>query len=105
MIEFHKYLNIEMPLIFKEFIESLSIFKFLDITTMFPFDIDEVMQNMSTSEFNTKGPIKAVYYEYGVNFYKNIIPVVISFALVLLINFILFFVFRLIPCKLFWKFS
>ena len=62
MINFHKYLNMEMPLIFKEFIESLSIFKFLDITTVFPFDIDAILQDFSTSEFNTKGPVKAVYY-------------------------------------------
>jgi hypothetical protein len=105
MIEFHKYLNMEMPLIFKEFIESLSIFKFLDITTVFPFDIDELLQSLSTTEFNTKGPMKSIYYEYGANFYKNIIPVVVSFGTVLLINFVLLFVLRLIPCKLFWKFS
>ena len=29
----------------------------------------------------------------------------VSFAAVLLINFLLFFVLRLIPCKLFWKLS
>lgn len=49
MIEFHKYLNIEMPLIFKEFIESLSIFKFLDIMMVFPFDIDTILQGLSTT--------------------------------------------------------
>ena len=66
-----------MPLIFKEFIESLSIFRFLDITTVFSFDLDEMLQSLSTNEFNTKGPIKAVYYQYGINFYKNIIPVIV----------------------------
>jgi hypothetical protein len=62
MIEFHKYLHMEMPLIFKEFIESLSMFKFLDIMLVLPFDINDILQDLSTSEFDTKGPLKAIYY-------------------------------------------
>lgn len=39
LIEFHKYMRLELPLIFKEFIESLSIFKFLDVMALFPFNV------------------------------------------------------------------
>ncbi len=105
MIEYHKYLNIELPLVFKEFIESLSIFSFLDVTTVLPFDIDEALQQLSTEEFDTKGPIKSVYYVYGSNFYKNIIPVVVSFGIVIVVNFLLFLILRIIPCNITWKFS
>jgi hypothetical protein len=49
MIEFHKYLDVEIPLVFKEFIESLSIFKFLDVTTVFPFDLNEELIELSTN--------------------------------------------------------
>lgn len=94
-----------MPLIFKEFIESLSIFKFLDVTALFPFNVNAYLETLSTSYFDTKGPIKNIYYDQGANFYKNIIPVLLSFGIVIGLNFSLFFIFRVIPFKFSWNLS
>ena len=48
MIEFHKYLNLEIPVYFKEFLEELSVFKFLDLTVIIPYDIIKPIQDIST---------------------------------------------------------
>jgi hypothetical protein len=39
MIEFHKYINLELPVVFKQFIEALNVFKFLDVTAIF-YNVD-----------------------------------------------------------------
>ena len=94
-----------MPLVFKEFIENISMFKFLDITSLFPFDINDYFRQFSPSEGDIKGPPKAIYYEYGTSFYKNMVPILISVAIIIFANLFVFFSIRFIPIKLFWRFS
>ena len=36
IITFHKYLNMEIPVVFKEFLEALSSFQFMDLTFFLP---------------------------------------------------------------------
>lgn len=48
IIEFHKYLNLDIPVVFKEFIEALSSFKFMDFTTVLPFDLSKELRTLSS---------------------------------------------------------
>lgn len=47
---------------------------------------------------DNKGPFKIVYYENGANFFKNIIPAMFTFSIILILNFVLFLIFRSFPC-------
>lgn len=45
----HKYLNVELPVVFKEFVEALSNFRFMDVTTVISYDINEDIRKLSGS--------------------------------------------------------
>lgn len=100
VIEVHKYLNLELPVVFKEFIEALSSFRFMDITTVLQYDINSQMKQLSGAYLDCKGHSKIVYYESGVNFYKNIVPVLFSFGVVVAINLLLWALLKLLPCSI-----
>ena len=100
LIEFHIYLNLEIPVVFKEFIEALSSFKFLDLTTFIPGNAFDSISGLSSDELDAKGPVKAIFYDNGANYYKNMAPVVISFCAILLINLLIMKLFRCMPCRI-----
>ena len=87
-------------MVFKEFVESLSSFKFMDVTSFIPVYVVESMRNASDSDLDVRGPLKAVYYENGANYYKNIVEVIFSLFIILAINVILFLLLRIIPCDM-----
>lgn len=94
-----------MPVIFKAFLEVLSSFKFLDITKLISYDINAKVEALSQNDIDSKGSPKIVYYQKGSNFYKNMVPVIISIFIILLINVLLFAIFRLIPLSFTRKFA
>lgn len=49
-------------MVFKEFVEELSMFKFLDFASVLPFDLNAEMRNLAANGMDNKGPTKAVYY-------------------------------------------
>ena len=70
----------------------------MDFTTILPFDLSGELRTLSSDEMDNKGPYKIVYYEHGANFYKNIIPAMFTFSIILIFNFILFLIFKAFPC-------
>lgn len=80
--------------------EALATFRFMDILSIIPFDINSYMQNLASNRIDLKGSGKIVYYESGVNFYKNTIPIILSFLSIIVINFFIFFLLRIMPCSL-----
>jgi hypothetical protein len=96
-IEVHKYLNLKLPVIFKDFVVSINNFRFMDVTTIIPGDIAGFFKNMSTSELDCKGHYKVVLFENGANFYKNIVPMIVSFFSIGLLNTVIVLLLYLIP--------
>lgn len=105
IIGYHKFLNLEMPVVFKEFIEALSSFQFLDLTNFIPQSIMHNIKSISGSEMDAKGPIKAVYYQGTINFYKNIISVLLSLFIMIAINLLVFLIARSLPFQAAQRFS
>lgn len=100
VIEVHKYVNMELPVVFKEFIEALSMFRFMDITTVLQYDVNSRLRELSGADLDSKGNYKIVYYENGANFYKNIVAVLFSTLIVMVVNLLIWGLFRILPCSL-----
>lgn len=47
---------------FKEFVEALSSFRFMDVTTVINYDVNEQIRGFSGGEMDCKGNHKVVYY-------------------------------------------
>lgn len=52
---------------------------------------------------DNKGPSKAIYYEFGCNFYKNVIASVFTVFIILLLNVAVYFLLSWMPCELLKK--
>ena len=63
MIDFHKYINLTMPVIFNQLVEGLSSFKFLDLTLLFPDEAVNKLKNFPPNDLDQMGPPKLMYYE------------------------------------------
>lgn len=104
-IDYHKYINLTMPVVFNQFILSLNSFKFLDLTALFPNDIVNQIQGIAPDNLDAVGPPFALYFHGTVNFYSNIVMALISFIIIITINFLLSYMFQLIPFSIFQKLS
>lgn len=82
-------MNLTIPVIFNQFVNSLSSFRFLDLTALLPNSIVNEIQSASPNYLDAVGPPKAIYYEGGINFYENMIIACLSYTLMMVINFIL----------------
>lgn len=47
LIDAHKYLNLNLPVIFNQLVESLSNFKFMDLTNLLPQDVVSSIRNLA----------------------------------------------------------
>ena len=65
-----------------------------------PYSYTQKIQSSVPNDLDCRGPTKLLYYENGLNFYKNIIPAFISVAALLIINFIIYLILKLIPLKI-----
>lgn len=57
------------------------------------------LSDRSSDELDGRGPVKAVYYDNGANYYKNIVGVLISLVVVLALNIFLCFLMLISPCN------
>jgi hypothetical protein len=105
IIDVHKYLQLQIPTVFKEFVESLMYFRFMDFTAVLNFSVSDVIAQLCSNDLDNHGPIKVVYYESGANFYKNMVQVMISVLLILIANAIIYGLVRVIPCRVTYKLS
>lgn len=80
-------------------------FRFLDFTTVMKFDVQSAIAQFCPNDLDNKGPPKVVYYENGANFYKNMTQVLISVFLILIINFLIYLIARLLPFEITKKLS
>jgi hypothetical protein len=71
----------------------------LDLTNLFPNNIKEVLSNVSTNKLDNKGPSKMIYYDSGVNFYKNSVTGILSCLVMLLINLLIYFILTKVPTE------
>lgn len=55
-------MNLDIPVVFKEFIEALSSFKFLDVMTLIPFNVTSNLQSASADNVDNEGSAKLIYY-------------------------------------------
>lgn len=75
-------------------------FRFLSILNLFPYEYSQTIQNVVPDDLDNLGPPKLMYYENGLNFYKNIITAFISVFSLLVINYIIYLILRYIPLKI-----
>lgn len=61
MIEYHKYLNLTTPVVFSQFLLSLSSFHFLDVTALLPSAIFNEIQALSPNDLDNRGPKRVIY--------------------------------------------
>lgn len=87
----------EVPVVFKEFVEALGSFRFMDVTAVVGVDVGGWARGLSGGEMDIRGVAKGVYYESGANFYKNMVTIWISTLVMLGINCLMYGLFRLIP--------
>lgn len=99
MIDFHKYFNLTMPVIFNQLVEGLTSFKFLDLTILLPEDAVERLKNFPAEDLDVMGPPKLMYYEEGVNYAKNIIAGILSCIFMLGVNYCFYFLLKKLPLK------
>jgi hypothetical protein len=81
-------------------VENLQYFKFMDLTYLIPYSIRSQITGFPPTDLSQFGSPKLIYYEQGVNYAGNIITAFISLAFVLLTNFVVYLLLRLIPFKL-----
>jgi hypothetical protein len=62
IIDVHKYLELEIPVIFKEFVESLVYFRFMDVTAVLKFNVDQAIAGICGNGLDNKGSPKIIYY-------------------------------------------
>jgi hypothetical protein len=86
-----------MPIIFNQLLDNLFFFRFLDITNLIPYNDQVAIQNVVASDLDVYGPPRLMYYENGLNFYKNSITAILTSCCLLAVNLILFFVLKAIP--------
>lgn len=86
-----------MPIIFNDLLNELTNFRFLELTNLFPQYIPNAIQSAVPNDLDNKGSPKLMYYDNGLNFYKNTIGGFMSFFLMLAVNASLYGVLRLIP--------
>lgn len=100
MIDAHKYLNLTLPVIFNQLIESLSSFRFMDLLNLFPADLVDEIRSFPPADLDQLGPAKLMFYESGVNFVKNIVTGIISCVVMLLFNYLIYLILKAIPLGL-----
>lgn len=105
IIDVHRYLHLEIPVVFKEFVESLMYFRFLDFTAVLSFNVISAIAQLCPNDLDNKGDPKIVFYENGSNFFKNMIQVIIPLVVVLIINLLIFLITKTIPCQITKQFS
>ena len=87
-------------MVFKEFIEALGNFKFMDFTFILPNSLIEDIKNLSENDMDVKGPTKAIFYDSGANYFKNMVPIITSFLSIIAINFCLYWILKFLPFRL-----
>jgi len=64
---------------------------------MLEYDLSGKLESFSVNDLDLKGEPKIIYYESGINFYKNMIEASISVVIILLINVVVWILLRIIP--------
>jgi hypothetical protein len=105
LVDFHKYLNLTLPVIFNQLVEDLASFKFMDLSILFPDQAVSQIREFPPDDLDQMGPAKLIYYEQGVNFVKNIITSLISCGLMLSTNYCIYRVARHLPFRATHKLS
>lgn len=99
LIDAHKYLNLTIPVVFNQLLDSLLYFRFMDITSLLPQEFSTAITGLAPNDLDNLGPAKLMYYENGLNFYKNIIAAIFSCTAMLLLNFFIYTTCRLLPFR------
>ena len=69
----------------------------MDVTTLLPSDYISYLTTFFPNTLDALGSSKLMYYEKGINFAKNISSYVISALAILLLNYLIYLVFSLVP--------
>jgi hypothetical protein len=77
----------------------------LDVTAVLQFDVNGAIQQLSGSDLDCIGAPKIVFYENGINFYKNMVTVIVSTLMIIIINLIIYLVLRILPINFTRKLS
>jgi hypothetical protein len=99
LIDAHKYLNLNLPVIFNQLVESLQNFKFMDLSNLLPSEVVDTIRSIAPNNLDQMGPPKLIYYDQGVNFIKNIITGIMSVVAMLAFNLTIYLLLRYIPLK------
>jgi hypothetical protein len=100
LIDAHRYVKLDLPVVFNQLLINMIYFRFLSILNLLPYSDSQLIQNSVPNDLDCIGPPKLLYYENGLNFYKNTITAFISVGALLSINFTLYLLLRLIPFKI-----
>ena len=71
----------------------------MDLTYLMPNEIRSQLTGFTPTDLNQFGNPKLIYYENGVNYVSNIITAFISLAFMLLLNYIIYLVLKLLPFR------
>lgn len=77
----------------------------MDLTNLLPENIVSSIRGFPPNDLDQLGPPKMIYYDQGINFVKNIITGIISCIALLLFNFCIYWLLKLIPLKVTRKLS
>lgn len=100
LIDAHKYLNLTLPIVFNQLVQQLQNFKFLDLTYLMPHQIRNKFTSFVPTDLDQFGSPQLIYYEQGVNYFKNMITCFVSLAFMLVFNYIIYAFIKLIPWRL-----
>lgn len=64
---------------------------------MLDYDLSGKLESFSVNDLDLKGEAKIIYYESGVNFYKNMIEASISVMIIMLLNVVVWILLRVVP--------
>jgi hypothetical protein len=92
--------NLELPVVFNQLLMNMVYFRFLSILNLLPKSYSSQIQNSVPNDLDCMGPSRLLYYENGLNYYKNIITALISVFALLAINLFIYLVLKLMPFKL-----
>jgi hypothetical protein len=69
----------------------------MDLSSFLPQDKMEQIKALSPNDLDSMGPPKLLYYDSGINFYKNIITGFISCLTIFMVNFTIYFIMKRLP--------
>jgi hypothetical protein len=80
LIEYHKYINLTLPTNFLQLLSDMTNFEYVNIFGITNIDLYGVIANLTTTDFDYEGDLRAIYYGRGINFIKNMVELAAFFV-------------------------